>query len=181
MKNIEIEYRSRFSKAKYNKLLKFLSEKARDLGADDKKVWFFTMPEKLLKVTHNISLKSGKITLKLTKIGKGTHFEEIEFPIKEESVKPAIQLFTKLGYKYLLEPEILRHNYSYKGVELALKYSKTWGYHLELEIVIDSLKLKAEAERKINLVAKELGVSLMSERELWEFTQEVERTYKNPR
>jgi len=180
LKNIEVEYRAKFSKAKYDKLLKFLLKKAKDLGADDKRVWFFCLPDKLLKVTHNISLKSGKITLKLTKIGKGSHFEEIEFPIGEESVEPAIKLFTNLGYKYLFEPVILRHNFSYKGVELALKYSKTWGYHLELEIEIASLAQKGRAEEKIFKVAGELGVKLMSEEELWTFTQNIEKTYKNP-
>jgi len=179
LKNIEVEYRAKFSKAKYDKLLKFLLKKAKDLGADDKRVWFFCLPDKLLKVTHNISLKSGKITLKLTKIGKGSHFEEIEFPVGEESVEPAIKLFTNLGYKYLFEPVILRHNFSYKGVELALKYSKTWGYHLELEIEIASLAQKGRAEEKIFKVAGELGVKLMSEEELWTFTQNVEKTYKN--
>lgn len=179
-KNIEVEYRAKFSKGKYEKLLKFLSLHGKDLGADDKRVWFFVMPDKLLKVTHNISSKSGKITLKLTKIGKGNNFEEIEFPIGEESVELAIRLFIELGYKYLLEPEILRHNFLFKDVELALKYSKTWGYHLELEVHIENLEQKNEAEQKIIKVANELGVSLMSEEELWEFTQNVEKTYKNP-
>lgn len=179
-KNIEVEFRSRFSKEKYDQLLKFLLKNAQDLGTDDKRVWFFVMPDKLLKVTHNVSSKSGKITLKLTKIGKGNHFEEIEFPITEESVESAIRLFTELGHKYLFEPIILRHNFLFKGVELALKYSKTWGYHLELEIEIDSLAQKNEVEEKIFKVAEELGITVMSEDELWEFTQNVEKTYKNP-
>ena len=179
-KNIELEYRARFSKKKYDALSRFLRSHAKDLGADDKRVWFFVMPNKLLKVTHDISSKSGKITLKLTKIGRGSHFEEIEFPIAEKSIEPAVKLFTNLGHKYLLEPKILRHNFVYKGVEIALKYSKTWGFHIELEIMISSVKQKERAEKKIFSMAKELGVSLMSEKELWEFTQNIEKTYKNP-
>lgn len=178
-KTIELEYRARFSKKKYNALLKFLYSHAKDLGADDKRVWFFVMSDKLLKVTHDISSKSGKITLKLTKIGKGSHFEEIEFPISEKSIESAIKLFTSLGHKYIFEPKILRHNFSYKGVEVALKYSKTWGYHLELEIMISSLSQKGRAGEKIFSVAEELGVSIMSEEELWKFTQNIEKTYKN--
>ncbi len=180
MKNIEIEYRARFSKDKYEKLLKFLSLHSKDLGVDDKRVWFFVMPDKLLKVTHNISSKSGKVTLKLTKIGKGSHFKEIEFPVAEKSIETVLQLFINLGYEYLFEPIILRHNFLYKGVELALKYSKTWGYHLELEIMISSVAQKQKAEERILCVAKELGVVIMSEEELWKFTQNVEKTYKNP-
>ena len=180
MKRIEIEYRSRFSKKKYLALSRYLTRKAKDLGRDDKRVWFFVMPDKLLKVTHDISRKSGKITLKLTKIGKGSHFEEIEFPIAERDVEPAVKLFQLLGYKYLVEPKILRHNFSYKGVEIALKYSKTWSYHLELEIVITSLEAKSEADKKISTVSKELGIKILTEKELWDFTQQIEKTYKNP-
>jgi len=180
-KNIEIEYRAKFSKKKYNTLLRFLHRHAKDLGDDDKRVWFFVMPDKLLKITHNITFKSGKITLKLTKIGKGSHFEEIEFPIEEGAVADAIKLFNKLGHRYLFEPKILRHNYVYKGVELAIKYSKTWGYHMELEVLINSLRKKAVAKKRIYQVAKELGVKIMSEKELWDFTQDVEKTYINPR
>lgn len=179
-KNIEVEFRSRFSKEKYDQLLGFLLKNAEDLGVDNKRVWFFVMPDKLLKVTHNISSKSGKITLKLTKIGKGSDFEEIEFSIGEESVNSAIRLFTELGFKYLLEPEILRHNFLFKGVEVALKYSKTWGYHLELEVHIENLEQKSTAEEKIKEVTKELGINLMTDGELLEFTQNVEKTYRNP-
>jgi adenylate cyclase class IV len=180
-KNIEVEFRARFSKNKYSDLARFLGKNAKNLGADDKRIWFFVMPDKLLKVTHNITLQSGKITLKLTKIGKGSHFEEIEFPIAKAAILPAVNLFVKLGYSYLFEPTILRHNYLYKGVELALKYSKTWGYHLELEILIGSLKEKAKAEKKIISVAKMLGVETMSEKELWGFTQKIEKHYVNPK
>lgn len=179
-KDIELEYRARFTKKKYQELFKFLLSHAQDLGADDKRVWFFVLPDKLLKVTHNISSQSGKITLKLTKIGQGSHFKEIEFPISEQSIKPAIQIFTNLGYKYLVEPTILRHNFLYKDIEIALKYSKTWGYHLELEIMISSLKQKQSASKKIFDLAAELKISLMSEKELREFTQDIEKTYKNP-
>jgi hypothetical protein len=58
---------------------------------------------------------------------------------------------------------------------------KTWGYHLELEVLIGSLKEKAPAEKKIERVAAALGVKTMSEKELWEFTQRIEKSYVNPK
>ncbi|HEY4505400.1 MAG TPA: CYTH domain-containing protein [Candidatus Paceibacterota bacterium] len=180
-KNIEIEHRARFSLKKYSDLGRFLKSKAKDLGANDQRVWFFVMPDKLLKVTHNMTKGNGKLTLKLTKIGKGNHFKEIEFPIDEKNIEKAVEMFNALGYKCLYEPKILRHNYMYKGVELALKYSKTWGYHLELEVLVNSLKDKPKAEEKINLVAAELRIHVMAEKELWKFTQNIEKTYKNPK
>lgn len=180
MKKIEIEYRARFSKKKYQSVSRFLIRNAKDLGEDNKRVWFFVMPDKLLKVAHDISNRKGKITLKLTKIGKGSHFEEIEFPIREKDVESAVNLFEKMGQAYLVEPKILRHNFLYKGVELALKHSKTWGYHMELEVLVSSLKNKKIADKKIERVAKELDVRIMTEKELLDFTQHIERTYENP-
>ncbi len=179
-KNIEVELRARFNEEVYTKLLKNLQEKAKDLGTDDKRVWFFVMSDKLLKVTHNVSKQSGKITLKLTKIGHGNSFEEIEFPIDADDIEKAVQLFTLLGHNYLVEPTILRHDFEYKGVEIAVKYSKTWGYHAEFEILTDSKDNEAVAEQQIRAVAEELGIALMTEEELRAFTQNIEATYINP-
>jgi predicted adenylyl cyclase CyaB len=180
-KHIEIEHRAMFSKRKHGALARFLKAHAKDLGKNDQDIWFFVMPDKLVKVTHNITLTSGKVTLKLTKIGKGSHFEEIEFPIAEKSIASTVKLFSALGLRCLFEPKILRHNYLYKGVEAALKYSKTWGYHLELEVLVGALTEKKRAEEKIRRVAAELGVQLMSEKELRDFTGWVERMYMNPK
>jgi adenylate cyclase class IV len=181
MKNIEVELRAKFDKATYDRLLDFLTKNATDLGADDKRVWFFVMPDKLLKVTHNVTKKNGKITLKLTKIGQGSSFEEIEFPIAESDIEKAVQIFTTIGHDYLVEPEILRHDFSYKGVELALKYSKTWDYHLELEVLVSAKEEEREAEAKIRSVADELGIEVMTEAELQKFTANIEATYVNPK
>ncbi len=180
MKNIEIEFRSQVDKKKYQTILDFLFKNGKDLGADDKRVWFFVMPDRLLKVTDNISKHSAKITLKLTKIGHGSSFEEIEFPIAEDDTEKAIRLFEELGHKYLVEPTILRHDFLYKEVEVAVKYSKTWGYHLELEVMVSSKDEEAAAEKQIRAVANDLGIQIMTDDELKSFTQNIERTYVNP-
>lgn len=71
IKQIEVEHRSRFSKEEHDRLLAFLYENGKDLGQDDKNVHFFTFPDKLLKVTDNISKNTAKITGKLNRIGGG--------------------------------------------------------------------------------------------------------------
>lgn len=180
MAQYEIEFRCVFDEAKHKDLNTFLQENSTDLGADDKRVWFFVMPDRLLKVTHNISKQTAKVTLKLTKIGHGSSFEEIEYSISESDVEHAIRMFTSLGHDYLLEPTILRHNYEYKGVEIAVKYSKSWGYHAELEILVDDLEKKDEAERVISEVAKELDLKIMSDEELKAFTNTIETNYVHP-
>lgn len=69
-----------------------------------------------------------------------------------------------------------RTNYRYKNCEIALKYSDAWGYHMEIEQVIDSEDKKIEAEAQIRRVANELDVKLMTEEELKEFTRQAENS-----
>jgi adenylate cyclase class IV len=156
-----------------------LDSKAKNLGKDDKDVYFFIIPDKLLKVVNNISQKNARIVLKLNKIGKGSDFEELEIPIQQDSVTAAIRLFKKLGLTdNIMRSFQKRHNFLYKGVEIALKYSKTWGYHAELEIVINNSKKKESADKKIVEIAEELKIRLMPDKELREFTRQAEARYK---
>lgn len=94
---IEIEFRSMFDRKKYDDLKKFLDKNAQDLGEDDKDVRFFIMADKLLKVVDNVSQKNAKLVLKLSKIGKGSDFEEIEIPVGQTEVKKAVKMFKALG------------------------------------------------------------------------------------
>jgi len=141
-KNIEIEHRARFDEEKYNALSKFLDVNAQDLGEDDKDVYFFLFPDKLVKTVNNTSKKTAKIVLKLTKIGKGNDFEEIEISIKPEDFEKATKIFIALETGEYMRSFQKRHNYLYKGVELALKWSETWGHHLELEVVVSDVSKK---------------------------------------
>lgn len=177
-KNIEIELRSIFTKEKYDQLLTFLTEHvSNDLWEDDKNVFFFIMPDKLLKVVDNTSKQSAKIVLKLNKIGQGSHFEEIEIPIAPEDVNLTVHLFTSLGCAtQIIESFQKRHNFIYKGIEIALKYSEDRWYHAELEILIDDLSKKAEAEKQLYELADELDIQIMTDEELKQFTDNIEKS-----
>ncbi len=177
-RSVEIEFRSRFNEGKYEELKKFLYSNAENLGEDDKDVYFFLFSDKLLKVVDNISKKSAKIVLKLNKIGKGSDFEEIEVPVGQEHFEKVAQIFTALETGDHMHSFQRRHNYIYQGVELALKWSEIWGHHLELEVMIGEASQKDDAEKKIFSVAKELGVKLMTDEELKEFTEKAEADYK---
>ncbi|MFH1193088.1 MAG: hypothetical protein V1656_02100, partial [Candidatus Jorgensenbacteria bacterium] len=52
------------------------------------------------------------------------------------------------------------------------------GYHLELEIVVNDVAQKEDAEKKIFALAEELSVKIMTNQELLEFTQAAEAEYK---
>lgn len=178
-KQIEIELRAMFDEEKFNSLKNFLDKNAEYLGQDDKNVHFYIFPDKLLKISDNISKNSAKLTLKLNRIGQGTDFEEIEFPIEKSDVEKAIKMFNALEMTdNVISSFQFRHNYIFKDVELALKYSLDWKYHLELEIVVEKESQKEEAEKKIHEVAKELDVKIMSEKELKEFIKKLEAEKK---
>jgi adenylate cyclase class IV len=180
MPKIEIEFRSIINKSRYNELRKFLIKNAEDLGEDDKDVVFFIMSDKLLKVVNNISNKNAEIVFKANKIGKGSDFKETHILINQKDIIKTIETFKALKItSNIMRSFQKRHNYLYKGVEIALKYSEHWGYHLELEIMINSLKNKPKVEEKIKKVADELGVHLMSDKELREFTRKAEKEYKH--
>lgn len=55
-KQIEIEHRALLNEEEYRQLGPFLRAHGEDLGEDDKDVHFFLIPDKLLKVTNNISI-----------------------------------------------------------------------------------------------------------------------------
>jgi adenylate cyclase class IV len=178
LKQIEIEFRSCFDQNKFNELETFLQSNAEDLGQDNKNVFFYIFKDKLLKVVDEVSKKRGKIVLKNSKIGDGSDFEEIEIIIDKDSIEATNNIFSELSLDcQLIESYQKRNNYLYKGVEIALKYSNHWGFHIELEIVIDDIKLKKDAEKKIHAVAKELNIKLMNDVELEEFVNKLEKDY----
>ena len=177
-KQIEVEFRALVSEEQYTNLISTLNKQAKDLGEDDKVVHFFLFPDKLLKVTNNLSQGSAKITLKLNRIGNGSMFEEFEVPIAQSDVDKMSRIFQTFDFEYLLEPIVKRHNYLYKGVELAIKYSESWQYHVELEIVIDNETEHEQAEQTIKEIADELCLKLMTEDELATFTENIEENYR---
>lgn len=175
---IEIEFRSVFNEAQYKKIQEFLNKNAKDLGEDNQDVYFFILTDKIVKVANKVSKNTAKIVIKLNRLGRGSSdFEEIEIPVDSSNFDKAVKLFSLLPFDQTQKIFQKRHNYEYKGVELALKYSGSWGYHMELEIVVEDKSKKEEAEEKIKEVAKELGIKIMSEQEITDFAKKIDGQY----
>jgi adenylate cyclase class IV len=174
----EIEMRGRFDRKTHDRIISRLHEEAEDLGCDDKHIYFYVLPDKLLKVTDNTAAGSAKITLKTNRIGQGPAFPEVEFPIARDDVVAAVRVFDTLGFApHMHEAFNQRHNFRFRGVEIAVKWSQAWGHHAEFEVLLDDTAGGAalhEAGERIRSVAGELGVTLMSEPELAEFTAAFE-------
>jgi len=176
---IEVELRSIFDKKKYEQLKFFLDKNAEYLGEDNKDVCFFILKDKFVKSVKNISKGDAKIVLKNNSITKGeSDFEEIEIPISQSNFNKSVRLFEALPFDQIEWSYQKRHNYVYKGVELALKWTQSWGYHLELEIVTNSRAKVEDAKKKIERVAKELDVHIMTKKELMDFSKKADELYK---
>ena len=179
VKNIEVEVRAVFDELKYNELKDFLNQNGEDLGQDDKDVYFFLLPTKVVKAVNNISKGTAKIVMKLTRVDKGGNdTEELEIFIDPKDFDKSVKLFSELAFDEVQRAFQLRRNYMYKGVELALKYSDSWGYHLELEIMIAAKTEQLDAEQKLHEVANELGVKIMTPDEQKVFAENIDKKYK---
>lgn len=172
---LEIEKRGLLTKQQYNKLLEFFEKKGEDLGADDKDVIYYIFPDKLLKAVNNISKGNAKISLKMNKIGEGSVFPETEvhFP-KEDFEKIKLILAKVVNPTQVMEGVQKRRNFIYKECEFAVKWSKEWGYHFEVEKVVGNKDLVKEAEKQLGIVAQELEIKIMTEQELKDFTRKAE-------
>jgi adenylate cyclase class IV len=175
---VEIELRARFDEATHGRLVARLEQEGTDLGCDDKNIFFYVLPDKLLKVTDNTAAGSAKITLKHSKIGQGVAFPETEIAIAREDIPAAVRVFNALGFEsHMHQAFNQRHNYRFRGVEIAVKWSEAWGHHAEFEVLLDdnaSDVAVQEATDRIFTVAKELEVTLMTEQELADFTAAFE-------
>jgi predicted adenylyl cyclase CyaB len=174
---IEVERRAIIKKDQHDKLTDFLAKEAKDLGKDDKDVVFFVYPDKMLKVVNNVSKRTAKIVYKSNKIGNDCALEEIEVTISPSEFEDAIKLFSNLDYETKIPSFQKRHNYLYKEIEISLKYSDNWGYHLEMELVVKNSERKDEALAKIERVAEELNIKLMSNEEIKAHTDKIEKKF----
>jgi len=179
-KNIEVEVRALFSKEKYLELKSFLDKNAKDLGQDDKDAYIFLLYTKVVKVVNNISKKTAKIVIKLTRVGTGGNdTEEIEIPISPVDFEKSVKLFKELSFDQVQRAYQVRRNYMYKDIELALKFSSAWGYHIELEIMISDKKDQKLAEKRLTDLAAELDVNILTKKEQAEFVSKIDSNYQS--
>lgn len=176
----EIEHRAVLTENAYNELAEKLAREAKLLGSDDKEVSYYIFPDKLLKVVRNISKGTAKISLKLTALGAGSSFQEFEAPFSENSFETMKSICERISTPdQIISGTQKRTNYEFQGVEIALKWSEDWGYHVEFEIMVNDLSEKETADVRIRDAANELSVPLMTEEEVAAFSAEVRAKKKN--
>jgi len=175
----EIEHRAVLTEAEHSALEAALTSRAQLLGTDDKKVGYYIFPDKLLKVVHNISRGDAKLSLKLTALGEGSAFKELEVPFAEGSIETMKEICDLITCpQQVIWGTQKRTNYELEGVEIALKWSEDWGHHVEFEIVVPDLAEKDAADERIKDVAQSLAVTLMTEEEVAAFSAKARAARK---
>ncbi|OGG78299.1 hypothetical protein A3A36_03045 [Candidatus Kaiserbacteria bacterium RIFCSPLOWO2_01_FULL_52_12b] len=176
----EIEHRALLTDESYKTLADKLAHEATLLGTDDKEISYYIFPDKLLKVARNISKGTGKLSLKLNTLGAGSSFQEFEVLFPEDSFETMKSICERISTPdQVISGTQKRTDYKYKEVEIALKWSEDWGYHVEFEIMIPDLSGKDAADTHIAEVAKALSVTLMTEEEVGAFLAEVRSKKKD--
>lgn len=115
----------------------------------------------------------------MSALGEGSSFQELEVPFDDSAFEAMKELCKAVSLPdQVIEGTQKRTNYVLDGVEIALKWSEDWGYHAEFEIMITSLSEKEEADAKIHAVAENLGITLMTDEEVKEFSDKVRSARK---
>jgi hypothetical protein len=137
---------------------------------DNKSSYFFVLSDINLSIASSV----GRTVIKYKggQLGLGNGFEELEVPIPQTSLQDSIQLFsTLLGIKPQFS-EQFRINYDLgNNIEMALKYTQTWGFHLEIEKLyqhtanLDEEKQKAKHE--LDEIAKKLDISFINDKDMY--------------
>jgi adenylate cyclase class IV len=176
----EIEHRAVLTEDAYKRLTEELEREAASLGSDDKEVSYYIFADKLLKVMRNVSKGTGRLSLKLNTLGAGSSFQEFEVEFPEDSFETMKSICSNICTPdQVISGTQRRTDYEYKGVEIALKWSEDWGYHVEFEVMVPSLDEKEAADARIMEVAKSLSVSLMTEEEVGVFSANVRAKRKS--
>lgn len=133
---------------------------------DNKTSYFFVMPDINLSIAA--STDRSVIKYKGGQLGLGNGFEELEIPITQEALQDSIRLFSAL---LKIEPQFseqFRINYDLgNNVEVALKYTQTWGFHLEIEKTYEHTaeiyNEKHKAKQELDTIAADLGISFIDD------------------
>lgn len=146
---------------------------------DNKISYFFVLPDKNVSIATSpiktvIKYKGGQLG------NGGNGFEEHEFEIGVDQLPESIDLFTSLLNLKPLKSEQFRINYILpNSIEVALKYTQTWGFHIEVEklYTVDESESneveKNQAKNDVDRVGDMLGVIYITDEIMKQFVDDI--------
>lgn len=150
---------------------------AEDLGKNDTESYFYLADDFQLKIQLRHSKGDAKIAWKSGGFNGASAREEIELPFPVEDGESAHKLMDRLL------PELKkvrtaqeRHDYKLGDIELALKWSGQWKYHIEFDTKVETEDQTTEALQRLEALAEKLQVHLMTEAEEKALTDAILKT-----
>lgn len=172
---IEVEKKSLISEDTYGKLgAQILAMGGVDLGVNNTASVFFLASNWQLKIQHLISKREAKIAWKSGGNDGSSARQEVEIALSPSDVEKAqkiVQTLTPDAELYSTHQD--RHDYSLDGVNIAVKFSPDWEYHVELDVTTERSDDIENALQKIHSVAGQLGLKVMSDEEEASFVQQA--------
>ena len=171
---IEVEKKALLSQVAYDELnARLLGKGALDLGENNTASVFYVQENVgQIKVQHLVSKGEAKIAWKSGGLDGSESRQEIEVALDESQLEEANELISALlPHKTVYATEQRRHDYLLESVNVAVKWSADWGYHIEFDINVENPDKVDEALQKISVVANDLGVELLTPDEEVAFVQ----------
>ncbi len=163
---IEIEFRGPLEKNEFLKLLSFLKKEAEFVKRMKRKTFVFGSKDKTLDLKVRTTDGVPEIVLKKG-FAAARRREEIIIPLKTDSTKEAVRIFSLLGHNKGIIA--IRDNYifNYKNIEFTLVKCPNGYCFYEAEL-INNKKIK-NPEKHIKEVLKSLSLRVWSEKEVYKF------------
>lgn len=177
----EVELRGFLTEADFHRLRQKLEHDNVALVEDHRETIFFVIPDATLKVARLLSSGTAKIAYKKGDIATNASQEEIEIAISSLDFDVAVQMFQALGFERIQRTSQRRFNAAIGGSDLSLKWSEDWGYHFEIERMVNEESEVPEALTALQDQCVTLGIEPLSENEFSEFCASVEARHSEAR
>lgn len=167
---IEVELRGVIKKTQYDRLLNKFKKENFSIESDDKIAYYYEYNAGILKLVDETSKHRFKISHKLGDECKNMGLVETEaYFASTEDLHNAKKILKEMGFKLKFTIPQQRLNIIYHGVNFSLKYTPSWKYHFEAEILVDDAREVNRARQAILEVCKDLEVRPFTELELQQF------------
>jgi len=168
---IEVEIRSFITEEKYGELIERLKREGEFLGEDCQETYYFDAKEDL-RIQRNNSF--SKIWMKKGKIHDEQR-EEIEIRFSRDDFEKLENIFLSIGFSVSVKWFRKRHSFRWQGIDVAVDFTRGYGYILELEKMAD----EGSKEKSLGLLKRKMKALGIPPTPKGEFDRKYEYYRKN--
>jgi len=168
---IEVEKRGLLNERRYHEVLDRLRQlEAVDKGEVSTESIFYLSNRWQLKIQRSTPGRAAKIAWKSGGNDGAESRRELELAISHDNFDAANELMRQVLPGVSVFPtHQRRHDFTLNTVQVALKYSPDWDYHIEIEALVNDESRVPVALEAIQNLADTLGITLLSPEEEQKF------------